>query len=102
LPQTQCNAEEQDNQSPSLSRSGWSWQFDPGRHQGDIAESNNLSVLSDLLAKDPGYKKAFRDRKAKNRNLLIFLVPEVGTPSIGSGQAPRHGVEAPRDFETLN
>jgi len=37
--------------------------------------------------------------KAKNGNLLILLVPEVGIPSIYSGQAHRHGVEAPRDFE---
>jgi hypothetical protein len=28
------------------------------------------------------------------------LVPEVGIPSVNSGQAHRHGVEAPRDFET--
>jgi len=28
------------------------------------------------------------------------MVPEVGIPSICSGQAPRHGVEAPRDFES--
>jgi len=30
-----------------------------------------------------------------------MMVPEVGIPSINSGQAPRHGVEAPRDFETF-
>jgi hypothetical protein len=34
--------------------------------------------------------------------LLKKLVPEVGIPSIDSGQAPRHGAEAPRDFETLS
>jgi len=32
--------------------------------------------------------------------LLILLLPEVGIPSIHSGRAPRHGVEAPRDFES--
>jgi hypothetical protein len=29
------------------------------------------------------------------------LVPEVGIPSVNSGQAHRHGVEAPRDFESI-
>jgi hypothetical protein len=37
------------------------------------------------------------------------MVPEVGVPSIDElvlsevegGQAPRHGVEAPRDFESI-
>ncbi len=35
-------------------------------------------------------------------NLLKLLVPEVGIPSIHSGQAHRHGVETPRDFESEN
>jgi len=29
------------------------------------------------------------------------MVPEVGIPSINSEQAHRHGVEAPRDFESI-
>ena len=28
------------------------------------------------------------------------MVPEVGIPQINSGQAPRHGVNAPRDFDS--
>ena len=32
---------------------------------------------------------------------LKYLVLEVGVPSIYSGQAHRHGVEAPRDFEFI-
>jgi hypothetical protein len=50
----------------------------------------------------PGKKRAFKGRKAKAVYVLILLVPEVGIPSIDSGQAPRHGVEAPRDFESEN
>jgi hypothetical protein len=29
------------------------------------------------------------------------MVPEVGIPSMNSGPAHRHGVEAPQDFETI-
>jgi len=35
----------------------------------------------------------------EKREMSKRLVPEVGIPSTCSGQAPRHGVEAPRDFE---
>jgi hypothetical protein len=48
-----------------------------------------------------GKKRAFHRGKAEALNLLIFLVPEVGIPSIDSGQAHRHGMEAPRDFESI-
>ena len=50
----------------------------------------------------PGKKRAFKSRKAKAVNVLILLLPEVGIPSIDSGQAPRHGVEASRNFESEN
>ena len=46
-----------------------------------------------------GKKMAFKGKKAEVVNLLKFMVPEVGIPSTHSGQAPRYGVEAPRDFE---
>ncbi len=36
----------------------------------------------------------------QDKHLISKLVPEVGIPSIFSGQAPRHGVEALRDFES--
>ncbi|OGP89894.1 MAG: hypothetical protein A2157_07405 [Deltaproteobacteria bacterium RBG_16_47_11] len=49
-----------------------------------------------------GKKIAFLRGKAKATNLLKKLVPEVGIPSNYSGQAHRHGVEAPRDFESKN
>ena len=37
----------------------------------------------------------------REKGLSKSLVPEVGIPSIDSGQAHRHGGEAPRDFESI-
>jgi hypothetical protein len=35
------------------------------------------------------------------RKFSKSLVPEVEIPLICLGQGPRHGVEAPRDFESI-
>jgi hypothetical protein len=40
-----------------------------------------------------------RRKTLQSNSVVLELVPEVGIPSTHSGQAPRHGIEAPRDFE---
>ena len=55
---------------------------------------NAIHALSQL-----SYSPTAQKSNMERRGMSKLLVPEVGIPSTCSGQAPRHGVEAPQDFE---
>jgi hypothetical protein len=57
---------------------------------------NAIQALSQLSYSPTGSKS-----NTEKGKLSKSSVPELGILSIDSGQAHRHGVEAPRDFESM-
>ena len=71
------------------------------RRNGGAERDRTVGLLNAIQALSQlSYSPTEQKSNMEKREMSKRLVPEVGIPSTCSGQAPRHGVEAPRDFES--